>query len=171
MSTSPKNAPAAVATPAPAPYTGSVLNGRITASAPWWQDVIRFWVPMLGIGGAVLLQMISVQRQVGELRTDMAVQTGALREEIGTLRSDLQGEMATLRSDVQEEIATLRNEMTAQMATLRADVQEEIATLRNDLGERIARLEALMEILLEGRAQDAAPEPGDPSADHPPRLE
>ena len=138
MSASPKNAPAAVAAPAPAPYTGSVLNGRITASAPWWQDVVRFWVPMLGIGGAVLLQMISVQRQVGELRTDMAVQ-------IGTLRSDLQAEISTLR--------------------------EEMATLRNDLGERIARLEALMEILLEGRAPDAAPEPGDPSADHPPGLE
>ena len=121
-----------------APYTGSVVNGRITASAPWWQDVVRFWVPMLGIGGAVLLQMISVQRQVGELRTDMAAQ-------IGTLRSDLQGEISTLR--------------------------EEMATLRNDLGERIARLEALMEILLEGRAQDTAPEPGDPPADHPPGLE
>ena len=138
MSASPKNAPAAVAAPASAPYTGSVLNGRITASAPWWQDVIRFWVPMLGIGGAVLLQMISVQRQVGELRTDMAVQNGALREEMATLRNDLQGE---------------------------------IATLRNDLGERIARLEALMEILLEGRAQDAVPEPGDPPAGHPPGLE
>ena len=138
MSASPKNAPAAVAAPAPAPYTGSVLNGRITASAPWWQDVVRFWIPMLGIGGAVLFQMISVQRQVGELRTDMAVQ-------IGTLRSDLQAEISTLR--------------------------EEMATLRNDLGERIARLEALMEILLEGRAQDAAPEPGDPPADHPPGLE
>ena len=149
MSASPKNAPAAVAAPASAPYTGSVLNGRITASAPWWQDVVRFWVPMLGIGGAVLLQMISVQRQVGELRTDMAVQTGALREEMATLRNDLQGEIATLRNDV----------------------QEEIATLRNDLGERIARLEALMEILLEGRAQDAAPEAGDPPAEHPPGLE
>ena len=154
MSASPKNAPAAVAAPAPAPYTGSVLNGRITASAPWWQDVVRFWVPMLGIGGAVLFQMISVQRQVGELRTDMAVQNGALREEMATLRNDLQGEISTLRSDLQGE-----------MATLRADVQEEIATLRNDLGERIARLEALMEILLEGRAQGAAPEPGDPAAD------
>ena len=143
MSASPKNAPAAVAAPVPAPYTGSVLNGRNTASAPWWQDVVRFWVPMLGIGGAVLLQMISVQRQVGELRTDMAVQTGALREEMATLRNDLQGEIATLRNDV----------------------QEEIATLRNDLGERIARLEALMEILLEGRAQDAASGQGDPPAD------
>ena len=149
MSASPKNTPAAVAAPASAPYTGSVLNGRITASAPWWQDVVRFWVPMLGIGGAVLLQMISVQRQVGELRTDMAVQNGALREEMATLRNDLQGEISTLRNDV----------------------QEEIATLRNDLGERIARLEALMEILLEGRAQDVAPEPGDPPADHPPGLE
>ena len=160
MSASPKNAPAAVAAPAPAPYTGSVLNGRITASAPWWQDVVRFWVPMLGIGGAVLFQMISVQRQVGELRTDMAVQ-------IGTLRSDLQGEISTLR----EEIGTLRNDLQGEISTLRNGVQEEIATLRNDLGERIARLEALMEILLEGRAQDAAPEAGDPAADHPPGLE
>ena len=160
MSASPKNTPAAVAAPAPAPYTGSVLNGRITASAPWWQDVVRFWVPMLGIGGAVLFQMISVQRQVGELRTDMAVQ-------IGTLRSDLQGEISTLR----EEMATLRNDLQGEISTLRNGVQEEIATLRNDLGERIARLEALMEILLEGRAQDAAPEPGDPPADHPPGLE
>ena len=156
MSASPKNAPAAVAAPAPAPYTGSVLNGRITASAPWWQDVVRFWVPMLGIGGAVLFQMISVQRQVGELRTDMAVQ-------IGTLRSDLQAEISTLR----EEMATLRNDLQGEISTLR----EEMATLRNDLGERIARLEALMEILLEGRAPDAAPEPGDPPAEHPPGLE
>ena len=77
-----------------------MLNGRITASAPWWQDVVRFWVPMLGIGGAVLLQMISVQRQVGELCTDMAVQ-------IGTLRSDVQGEIATLRNDLGERIARL----------------------------------------------------------------
>ena len=115
-----------------------MVNGRITASAPWRQDVVRFWVPMLGIGGAVLLQMISVQRQVGELRTDIAVQ-------IGTLRSDLQGEIATLREE---------------MATLRSDVHGEIATLRNDLGERIARLEALMGIRLEGRAQDSTPEPG-----------
>ena len=140
-----------------------MVNGRITASAPWWQDVVRFWIPMLGIGGAVLFQMISVQRQVGELRTDMAVQNGALREEIGTLRNDLQGEISTLRTEMASRTATLREEM----ATLRSDVQEQIS----DLGERIARLEALMEILLEGRAQDAAPEPGDSSADHPPGLE
>ena len=79
MSSSPKNAAAnpaggAVAVPLPTPYTGAMANGRPVAAAPWWQDVVRFWIPVLGIGGAVLgvgaavlFQMVGMQRQMGEV--------------------------------------------------------------------------------------------------------
>ena len=156
MSASPKNAPAAVAAPASAPYTGSVLNGRITASAPWWQDVVRFWVPMLGIGGAVLLQMISVQRQVGELRTDMAVQNGALREEMATLRSDLQGEIATLR----EEMATLRGRCSGRDRHAAERSRRADRAAGSPHGDPAGRPRA-------GRGARARR----PAADHPPGLE
>ena len=62
--------------PLPAPYTGAMANGRPVAAAPWWQDVVRFWVPVLGIGGAVLVQMVGQQRQMGELRSELTAQDG-----------------------------------------------------------------------------------------------
>ena len=150
MSPATKNPP--VAAPAPASYTRSVSSERTAAFAPWWQDVVRFWVPVLGIGVLVMFQMLGIQRQIGDLRADLQGEIGTLRAdlqgEIGTLRADLQGEIGTLRADLQGEIGTLRQEM----ASLRADLQGEIETLRRDmetlradLGERIARIETLLE--------------------------
>ena len=66
-----------------APYTGSMGGERIAVSTPWWQDVVRFWVPVLGIGGLVLFQMIGLQRQIGELHAEMTAQMATLRADLG----------------------------------------------------------------------------------------
>ena len=175
MSSSPKNAAAnpaggAVAVPLPAPYTGAMANGRPAAAAPWWQDVVRFWVPVLGIGGAVLgvgaavlFQMVGMQRQMGELRSEMV-------EQIAALRTEMVEQNAALRTEMVEQNAALRAELTAEMATLRTEMttlRTEMATLRTDLGERITRLEALMEVRPESRAPGSAAQPGEASADRP----
>ena len=172
MSSSPKNAAAnpaggAVAVPLPTPYTGAMANGRAVAAAPWWQDVVRFWIPVLGIGGAVLgvgaavlFQMVGMQRQMGELRSEMV-------EQIAALRTEMVEQNAALRTEMVEQNAALRAELMAEMATLRAELTAEMATLRTDLGERITRLEALMEVRPESRAPGSAAQPGEASADRP----
>ena len=168
MSSSPKNAAAnpaggAVAAPLPAPYTGAMANGRPVAAAPWWQDVVRFWVPVLGIGGAVLVQMIGQQRQIGELRSELTAQMATLRTEMVEQNATLRSEMATLRTEMVEQNAALRAELTAEMATLRTELTAQMT----DLGERVTRLEALIEVLLESRAPGSVAEPGEASADRP----
>ena len=90
---------------------------------------MRSWAPVLGFAVLLVFQMVSLQQQIGELRTD-------LHREIGDLRTDVQKEIGDLRTDVQQEIGGLRDD-------LRTDI--------GALGERIARLEALME-----RAQGAS---------------
>ena len=146
-------APGAVAAPPAAPYTGAVSAERTAASVPWWKDAVRSWAPVLGFAVLLVFQMVSLQQQIGELRTD-------LHREIGNLRADVQGEIGNLRTDVQEEIGNLRTDVQEEIGNLRIDVQEQIGDLRDDLrtdigalGERIARLEALME-------QSAASRPG-----------
>ena len=88
---------------------------------------------MLGFAVLLVFQMVSLQQQIGELRTD-------LHREIGDLRTDVQKEIGGLRTDVQKGIGDLRDD-------LRTDI--------GALGERIARLEALIE-----RGEGAAPRPG-----------
>ena len=84
---------------------------------------MRSWAPVLGFAVLLVFQMVSLQQQIGELRTD-------LHREIGDLRTDVQKGIGDLRTDVQTEIGDLRDD-------LRTDI--------GALGERIARLEALME--------------------------
>ena len=117
---------------------GERIGERIAVPAPWWQDVVRFWVPVLGIGGVIVFQMVALQRQIGDLRAEVTAQ-------MGTLRADLQGEMGTLRADLHGE-----------MGALRADLQGEMGALRADLGERITRLETLMETHLEFHRENPA---------------
>ena len=92
---------------------------------------MRSWAAVLGFAVLLVFQMVSLQQQIGELRTD-------LHREIGDLRTGVQKEIGDLRTDVQKEIGDLRDD-------LRTDI--------GALGERIVRLEALME-------RGAAPRPG-----------
>ena len=122
-----------------------MVQGRFSAAAPWWQDVARFRIPALGIGFAalgvwvaVLFQMVGLQRQMGELRSELTAQ-----------------------------MTTLRTEMVEQNAALRAELVAEMASLRKDLGERLTRLEARMKVLLESRAPGSAAEPGEAPSDRP----
>ena len=85
-----KNAPpGAVAAPSAAPYTGPVSAERMAASVPWWKDAVRSWAPVLGFAVLLVFQMVSLQQQIGELRTD-------LHREIGGLRDDLRTDIGAL---------------------------------------------------------------------------
>ena len=133
MSESMKN-PAVAAAPA-APYTEPVSGERAaTGRIPWWRDARHVWVPVACI---FVIQMWSLQREIGGLRGEVATQAG----EILALRA----EMATLRAEMAAENARLRAELQQEMARLRADLQEQIG----DLGQRITRLETLLEPLIE----------------------
>ena len=126
MSESMKN-PAVAAAPA-APYTETVSGERaVTGRIPWWRDARHVWVPVACI---FLIQMWSLQREIGGLRGEVATQAG----EILALRAEMAAENARLRAELQQE-----------MARLRADLQEQIG----DLGQRITRLETLLEPLIE----------------------
>ena len=151
MSESMKN-PAVAAAPA-APYTEPVSGERAaTGRIPWWRDARHVWVPVACI---FVIQMWSLQREIGGLRGEVATQAGeilALRAEMATLRAEmatLRAEMATenarLRAELQQEMARLRAELQREMAALRADLQEQIG----ELGQRITRLETLLEPLIE----------------------
>ena len=111
-----------VAAPRPAPYTADMDIGR-PASVPWWREAVRSWVPVLGIAAVLVFQMVSLQQQIGDLRTDF-------HREMGDLRTDIQRDMGDLRTDMQREMADLRDELRTEMGIL---------------GERITRLETLLE--------------------------
>ena len=84
---------------------------------------MRSWVPVLGIAAVLVFQMVSLQQQIGDLRTDF-------HREMVVLRDDLRTEMSDLRTDMHREIGDLRD-----------DLRTEIGVL----GERITRLETLLE--------------------------
>ena len=119
----------AVAAPRPAPYTADMDIGR-PALVPWWREAVRSWVPVLGIAAVLVFQMVSLQQQIGDLRTD-------LHREMGTLRT----EMSDLRTDMHREMGVLRDDLRTEMGDLRDDLRTEIGVL----GERITRLETLLE--------------------------
>ena len=110
-----------VAAPRPAPYTADMDIGR--PPVPWWREAVRSWVPVLGIAAVLVFQMVSLQQQIGDLRTDF-------HREIGDLRTDIQRDMGDLRTDMQREMADLRDELRTEIGAL---------------GERITRLETLLE--------------------------
>ena len=133
-----------VAAPRPAPYTAEMDIGR-PVPVPWWREAVRSWVPVLGIAGVLVFQMVSLQRQIGDLRTDFHREMGDLRTDIqrdmGGLRTDIQRDMGGLRTDMQREVGELRTDMQTEMADLRDELRTEIGVL----GERITRLETLLE--------------------------
>ena len=122
-----------VAAPRPAPYTAEMDIGR-PVPVPWWREAVRSWVPVLGIAGVLVFQMVSLQQQIGDLRTDF-------HREMGDLRTDIQRDMGGLRTDMQREVGDLRTDMQTEMADLRDELRTEIGVL----GERITRLETLLE--------------------------
>ena len=83
----------------------------ISVKGVWWprppadQRAVRSWVPVLGIAGVLVFQMVSLQRQIGDLRTDF-------HREMGDLRDDLRTEMGDLRDDLRTEIGVLGERIT-----------------------------------------------------------
>ena len=122
-----------VAASRPAPYTADMDIGR-PASVPWWREAVRSWVPVLGITAVLVFQMVSLQQQIGDLRTDF-------HREMGDLRTDIQRDLGDLRTDLQTEMGDLRSDMQSEMADLRDELRTEMGVL----GERITRLETLLE--------------------------
>ena len=123
----------------------------ISVKGIWWprppadQRAVRSWVPVLGIAAVLVFQMVSLQQQIGDLRTDF-------HREMGDLRTDIQRDVGGLRTDIQRDMGDLRTDMQREMADLRTDMQTEMAGLRDELrtemgilGERITRLETLLE--------------------------
>ena len=93
-----------VAAPRAAPYTAEMDIGR-PAPVPWWREAVRSWVPVLGIAAVLVFQMVSLQQQIGDLRTDF-------HREMGDLRDDLRTEMGDLRDDLRTEIGVLGERIT-----------------------------------------------------------
>ena len=77
-----------VAAPRAAPYTADMDIGR-PVPVPWWREAVRSWVPVLGIAAVLVFQMVSLQQQIGDLRTDF-------HREMGDLRDDLRTEIGVL---------------------------------------------------------------------------
>lgn len=69
-------------------YTTDMDIGR-QASVPWWSEAVRSRVPSLGIAVVLGFQMVSLQQQIGDLRTDF-------HREMGVLRDDLRTEIGVL---------------------------------------------------------------------------
>ena len=123
MSLSPNPPAPAVAEPPSPPYTDAMAGERVPAPAPWWRDAVRSWAPVLGLAALIVFQMVSLQQQIGEIRTDV-------QREIGSLRIEMHKEMGDLRDDLRSEMSDLRDDLRSEMS---------------DLGERITRLETLIE--------------------------
>ena len=62
-------------------------------------------VGFVAIGG----QLVGLQRQIGDLRTEM-------HSEIGTLRTEMHREIGTLRTEMRSEIGELRTEMRSEFS-------------------------------------------------------
>ena len=61
---------------------------------------MRSWAPVLGFAMLLVFQMVSLQQQIGELRTD-------LHREIGDLRTDVQQGIGDLRDDLRTDMGAL----------------------------------------------------------------
>ena len=100
-----------VAAPKPAPYTADMDLGR-PVPVPWWREAVRSWVPVLGIAAVLVFQMVSLQQQIGNLRTDFHREMGTLRTEMSDLRTDMHREIGVLRDDLRTEIGVLGQRIT-----------------------------------------------------------
>ena len=61
---------------------------------------MRSWAPVLGFAVLLVFQMVSLQQQIGDLRTDV-------QKEIGDLRTDVQKGIGGLRDDLRTDIGAL----------------------------------------------------------------
>ena len=61
---------------------------------------MRSWAPVLGFAVLLVFQTVSLQQQIGELRTD-------LHREIGDLRTDVQQGIGDLKDDLRTDIGAL----------------------------------------------------------------
>ena len=118
---------------------------RTAASVPWWKDSVRSWVPVLALAALFFFQMVSLQQQIGGVRSELQGEIRTqIREEMGMVRADIQKDMEKLRADLQEDISGIRGDISGIRDDI-SDLRGEVADLRVDLGERITRLETLME--------------------------
>ena len=97
--------PGTVGGPPASAYTGAVSSAPTTVSIPWWREAGRSWAPVLGLAALLVFQMVSLQRQIGELRTD-------LHREIGGLRAEMQQEMGSLRAELRTELRAVKEGVT-----------------------------------------------------------
>ncbi len=104
---------------------------------------VTMFAAMLGAGAlgftAISGQLLDMQQQIGELRTDMQKQIGGVQTEIGELRTDMQKQIGGVQTEIGD---------------LRTDMQNQIG----ELSERMARVETLIEtrLVLETSAPPAA---------------
>ncbi len=91
---------------------------------------VTMFAAMLGAGAlgftAISGQLLGMQKQIGDLRTDM-------RTEIGDLRTDMHKQIG----DVRTEIGDLRTEMRKEIG--------ELSERMGELSERMARVETLIQ--------------------------
>ena len=78
-------------------------------------------------------QILGLQKQVGDLRTEV-------HEEIGGLRTEMHKEIGGLRTEMQKEIGGLRTGMQKEIGGLRTGMQKEIG----ELSDRMTRVETLI---------------------------
>ena len=64
-------------------YAADMDIGR-PVPVPWWREAVRSWVPVLGIAAVLVCQMVSLQQQIGGLRTDFHREMGDLRDDLWT---------------------------------------------------------------------------------------
>lgn len=76
-----------------AAYTDAMAAvGRI----PWWRDLRLFWVPVTSIALVFFIYLWGIQREVGELRGEVAALRGEFRAETAELRAEFQEQMGDL---------------------------------------------------------------------------
>ena len=107
---------------------------------------VTMFAAMLGAGAlgftAISGQLLDMQKQIGELRTDT-------QTEIGNLRTDLHKQIGGVRT----EIADLRTDLHKQIGEFRTEMHDEIG----ELSERMAGVETLIETHLVPQASVPTP--------------
>ena len=113
---------------------------------------VTMFAAMLGVGAlgftAISGQLLDMQKQIGELRTDTQTeignlrtdlhkQIGGVRTEIGEFRTDLHKQIGEFRTEIGE----LRTDLHKQIGEFRTEMHDEIG----ELSERMARVETLIE--------------------------
>ena len=92
--------------------------------------LIGMFAALLGSGvvgfTAINGQLVGIQRQIGDLRTEM-------HQELGDLRTEMHGEIGGLRTEMRRDIGGLRTEMHGEIRGLSVEIGK--------LSDRITRIE------------------------------